>query len=315
MQPQMNYSDYYAVLGVDKTASENDIRKAYRRLAKQYHPDTHPGDKAADKKFKEINEAYEVLGDKDKRARYDQLGANWQQYEDLGSMFSGFGQGGRRGRRVEFGSQAFDLNFSDFFETFFGDNSNSFWDKHTHSQPRHEGRHWQQQPPRSQTAPPQEVSTEVSLEEALSGSKRRVALDGGERTLEVRIPPGVKEGSKIRIGTGNGDIHLVVKLAPHPIFSAEGNDLRCKVTITDYDALLGCSTTLTTLSGNKLQLKVPAGSQNGQMFRIREQGLPDLKGASRGDLFATLEVKISRHLDSEEQALITRFRELREQKS
>jgi DnaJ-class molecular chaperone len=309
----MNYTDYYAVLGVDKSASENDIRKAYRRLAKQYHPDTHPGDKAADKKFKEINEAYEVLGDKDKRSRYDQLGTNWQQYEDLGSMFNGFGQGGRRGRRVEFGSQAFDLNFSDFFETFFGDNANSFWDKHTHSQPRHEGRHWQQTPPRPQ-ATAQEVVTEVSLEEAFSGSKRRIALAGGERTLEVRIPAGVKEGSKIRISSDNGDIHLVVKLSPHPVFTVEGNDLRVIVTVADYDALLGCSTTLTTLSGNKLQLKIPPGSQNGQMFRIREQGLPDLKGTTRGDLFATLEVKMSRNLDSEEQALIQRFRELRQQK-
>lgn len=126
----MKYSDYYATLGVDKSASEQEVRKAYRKLAKQYHPDTNPGDQVAEKKFKEINEAYEVLSDKDKRARYDQLGANWNQYGDLGDIFSAFGgrPGARQGKhRVEFGSQIFDLNFSDFFETFFGDSANSFW--------------------------------------------------------------------------------------------------------------------------------------------------------------------------------------------
>jgi len=314
MCAQMKYTDYYATLGLSKEASEQEIRKAYRKMAKDYHPDTHPGDQAAEKRFKEINEAYEVLGDKDKRQRYDQLGANWQQYGDLGDIFDGFGgQGARRGAyRSNASSQIFDLNFSDFFETFFGDQSNSFWDQHGAQQQHAEhsqGRgHFQQQAQHQQDI---QYTAEISLEEALKGTKRRIQIrEETLRTIEVKIPPGVKEGSKVRVGSGH--VYLMIRLKPHPVFTPDGNSLRCTVSITDYDALLGVTKNLPTLGGS-VQMKIPPGSQAGQTFRIRNHGLPDLKNPEqRGDLLATLEIKVSKNLKDEERELIERFRDLRE---
>lgn len=315
MCAQMKYSDYYATLGVAKSASEQEIRKAYRQLAKAYHPDTHPGDQTAEKKFKEINEAYEVLSDKQKRSRYDQLGANWNQYGDLGDAFSGFGQEGfhGKGHRVEFGSQIFDLNFSDFFETFFGDQANSFWDRHTGSRPRGEE-------PRTEssasTASEQDLqyTAEISLEEALEGTRRRIQVLENDvlKTIEVKIPAGVKEGSKVRVNSETGNFYLEIKLRPHPVFRADGNALRCSFTVYDYEALLGTQKTVPTLQGS-VQMRVPAGSQPGQVFRIRGQGLPDLRHPEqRGDLLATLEVKVCKDLSQQERELIEQFRALRE---
>lgn len=314
----MKYTDYYSSLGIDKAATEQEIRKAYRRLAKDYHPDTHPGDRVAEQKFKEINEAYEVLSDKQKRARYDQLGANWNQYQDMGDIFSGFGaaggQGGKRnGRhRVEFGSQMFDLNFSDFFETFFGDQSGSFWDEHQSS--RAESYQGFKPPNPAQAQPDLQYSAEISLEEILTGTKRRIQVreDDELRTIEVKIPAGVKEGSKVRVNSQSGNFFLVIKLRPHPVFQVDGNSLRCTLAVNDYEALLGTTRNVATLNGH-VQMKIPAGSQVGQTFRIRGQGLPDLRHLDqRGDILVALEVKVSKHLNDQEQDLIERFRALRE---
>lgn len=306
----MKYTDYYATLGITKEATEQDIRRAYRRLAKDYHPDTHPGDTVAEQKFKEINEAYEVLSDKQKRARYDQLGTNWNQYQNADDIFGDFGQR-PGGRKVEFGSQIFDLNFSDFFETFFGDQAGSFWDHQgTRPEPERQRNFRQQAPPPN---PDLEYTAEVSLEEALNGTKRRIQIrEEILKTIEVKIPAGVKEGSKIRVGSDGGNLFLVIRLKPHPIFTPEGTSLRCSVAIHDYEALLGTTRTVPTLNGS-VQMKIPAGSQAGQTFRIRGQGLPDLRQPEqRGDILASLEIKISKNLSDEERSLIERFRHLRE---
>lgn len=307
MCAQMKYTDYYASLGVQKEASEQEIRKAYRKLAKDYHPDTHPNDPVAEKRFKEINEAYEVLSDKEKRARYDQLGSNWQQYSDLGDIFGR--QGGRHHSRGESGSQIFDLNFSDFFETFFGEQANAFWDQRGAPSSQEEFN----SPFRQRHGAPQEMqySAEITLEEALKGTKRRIQIrEETLKTLEVKIPPGVKDGSKVRVSSNN--LQLLIRIKPHPVFTIDGNSLRCNISALEYEALLGCTKTVPTLNGS-VQMKIPPGSQAGQTFRIRGQGLPDLKNPKqRGDILATLEIKISKNLSDEERELIERFRALRE---
>lgn len=313
MQPQMNYTDYYAALGIEKTADESQIRKAYRNLAKAYHPDTHPGDKQAEKKFKEINEAYEVLSDKQKRARYDQLGADWNQYGDLGDIFSGFGaqEGRSRGHRVEFGSQMFDLNFSDFFETFFGEQANQFWDERAgaDTQRNSDQQHTEFQPASQDI----QYNAEISLEEALEGTRRSIQIrETHLKTIEVKIPAGVKQGSKVRVNNESGQFYLVISLKPHPIFKVDGNSLRCTFKIKDYEALLGTQQTLPTLKGS-VQMKIPAGAQAGQVFRIRSQGLPDLKQPElRGDILATLAIQVSTNLSDSERNLIEQFKHLRE---
>ncbi len=339
----MRYTDYYAILGLEKTAGDQDIRRAFRRLAKEFHPDMHPGDAVAEKKFKEINEAYEVLSDRQKRARYDQLGSEWNQYQDLGDIF---GERPGKGRQVEFGSQIFDLNFSDFFETFFSEQAGSFWDQHskqgsqTKSGPRAQAdfkAHQTAQPsyqahlndelyeeipdePEESLNPSQpdiQYTADISLEEALQGTKRRIQVFEGDQmhTIEVKIPAGVKDGSKVRVGSQSGNFFLEIRLRRHNIFEPDGNHLRCNVSLMDYEAMLGTLKTVPLLHGS-VQMKIPPGSQAGQTFRIRNQGLPDLKNTEqRGDILATLEIKVSKDLTDEERSLMERFKLLRDQKT
>ncbi|MBT9546175.1 MAG: J domain-containing protein [Candidatus Sericytochromatia bacterium] len=309
----MKYSDYYATLSLDKAASEKEIRTAYRRLAKEYHPDTHPGDAVAEERFKAINEAYEVLGDPDKRSRYDQLGVNWQDFAEFAESY----HASRKDKqRVEYGSQFFDLPFSDFFETFFGDQAGQLWDKHAdHPVPE----------PPSQLRPEPTLSSaseisytaQVTLEEVLQGTKRRIQLNENDqlKTLEVKIPPGVKEGSKVPIGSKASHLFLEIRLRTHPLFLPEEQNLRGSLQILDYEAMLGCSKAIKTLTG-QIQLKIPPGSQGNQVFRIKGQGLPQFKHPEqRGDLLIVLGVKTSTGLNPEERLLIERFRVLREARS
>lgn len=306
----MKYTDYYASLELDKSASEQDVRRAFRRLAKDFHPDMHPGDRSAEQKFKEINEAYEVLSDRQKRARYDQLGANWNQYQDLNDAFDA---NRRERRKVEFDSEIFDLNFSDFFETFFGQQAGEFWEER--GVPREQAEPEAQAKPAEEPveAPPElQYTAEISLEEALNGTRRRIQVleDEDLHTIEVKIPPGVKQGSKVRVGSQN--FYLEILLRPHPIFTPDGNSLRCSLSLLDYEAMLGCVKTVPTLGGN-VQMKIPPGAQAGQTFRIRGQGLPDLRQPEqRGDILASLEIKVSKNLSEEEKSLMERFRALRE---
>ena len=311
----MEYKDYYKTLGVSKTANEDEIKAAFRKLAKQYHPDKNPGNKKAEEKFKEINEANEVLSDPAKRARYDQLGAQYQQFQQYGGDPRGFdwsrwaAQGGR-GTRVEYGDLS-DLfgssgGFSDFFNTIFGMSGT--------------GTQRQSAARRAQARQTDEYPVEITLEESLHGAKR--ALEKGQRRLEVKIPPGAKAGTKVRVaGEGSpglngapGDLFLVVKLADHPKFKVRdaGPDLQTDVAIDLYTAVLGGQARVATLDGNEVLMTVPPESSSGQTMRLRGKGLPMLREPkTRGDLYVRLLVQVPKQLSDEEKTLFKKLADLR----
>ena len=302
----MEYKDYYKILGVSRGTSQDEIKKAYRKLALQYHPDRNPNNKAAEEKFKEANEAYQVLSDPEKRAHYDQLGSAYSQWQQRGAP-GGFnwGQwstGGPGNVHVEYSGDMDELfgqmgGFSDFFQQIFG-GTGGF------EPGMRRGRAAQ---PARQTAYEQPVA--ISLEEACRGGTRLMQLDG--RRLEVKIPAGARTGTKVRIpGVGpagrNGkasDIYLVIEVAPDPRFSREGDDLNTEVESDLYTAVLGGEIRVPTLDGEVL-LKIPAGTQPGQSFRLKGKGMPRLKKSKeRGDLFARVKVRLPKNLSAEEKKL------------
>jgi curved DNA-binding protein len=301
------YKDYYAVLGVPKTASEKEIRQAYRKLARENHPDLNPNNKQAEARLKDINEAYEVLKDPAKRKKYDQLGPNWNapNFEDL---FGGAGRGRTTTRTVTaeeledmLGRGGAGSPFSDFFETFFGGGRRS--STTTRAGGSRQGRDAEQ-------------SVEVTLEEAFQGTTRVLELSddrgGRPRRIEVKIPPGVADGQRVRIaGQGGagalggpaGDLFLVVRVTPSPVFAREGSELRVKVPVPLTTAVLGGEIQVPTPKGGRLALKIPPETQNGRVFRLRGQGMPKLGGSDRGDMLAEVQVQLP-------QALTPRQREL-----
>lgn len=311
----MQYKDYYQTLGVPKGASEKEIKQAYRRLARQYHPDVNPGNKAAQEKFKEINEAYEVLSTPQKRQKYDRLGYDWQRWQQMGYDPSGFdwsqwfaqpGAGQQR-VRVEFRDLG-DLfggesPFSDFFNAIFGGLGIAGWPSPSRT--------------RSRRGPDTETLVEISLEEAHSGTTRLLS-QGGHR-LEVKIPPGVRTGSRIRVagqggkgaGETHGDLYLRVALRPHDQFERQGDDLHTKVDLDLYTAVLGGEARVSTLKG-ALALTVPPETQSGKTFRLQGQGMPKLNNPNqRGDLHVTVRVKIPQKLSPQERELFERLARLR----
>jgi len=327
--------DYYAELGVARDAAAEDIRRAFRKLAAQYHPDRHPGDKAAEAKFKEVNEANEVLSDPEKRKKYDELGANWRAYENVppganpyaGSPFGGapFGGGwstrgggssGFRTMSEEEVSEMFgggdDSPFSDFFKTFFG----GAGAEEAASGPRARARS------RSRKGQDVEHPFELDLEDAIRGSVQRLQLrhDGHSRTVEVRIPAGVTDGSRVRVageggrgaGTGpSGDLYLRVQLKPHPVFDVKGRDVYTRARVPVPTAVLGGEVDVVTPEAKTLRLKLPAGTQSGQKFRLRGHGLPNVgKPDERGDLYANVEVDIPKSLSEEERKHYEALREV-----
>lgn len=297
----MDYKDYYKILGVERSASADDIRKSYRKLAMQHHPDRNPGNKQAEEKFKEINEAYQALSDPQKRARYDQLGSeysNWQQRGapgdfDWSQWFNSqqSQQSGRGGTRVEYG----DLNdlfgqggFSDFFQSIFGG-----------------GMSGAATGTRARPAQAYQQSVVISLQEAHDGALR--ALQSGGRKMDVRIPAGVKTGSKVRVpgaGPEGLDLYLIVEVAQDARFEREGNDLRTGATVDVFTAMLGGEVEVETMGG-KVTLKIPAGTQPEQVFRLAGRGMPHLKSArTKGDLFVRVKVRIPKQLSSKQKALL-----------
>ena len=314
----MEFKDYYSTLGVTKTSSEKEIKQAYRKLARKLHPDVNPGDKAAESKFKEINEAYEVLGDPEKRKKYDELGANWRMYEQAGApgganpfaggwnvnMGGGGQQGGFRTMSPEEMEEMFgDENpFSDFFTTFFGGGLGGG------------GRAGRATSGRSRQRQGRDVEHEIelSLEDAYNGSMRRLQLkhDGQSRTVDVRIPPGVGDGSRVRIasegeqgvgGAKAGDLYLRIRLAPHPTFERKGRDLYIKVPLPVTTAVLGGEAEVQTLSGKPARLRIPPLTQNGQVFRLKGYGMPAVgKSDEKGDLYARAEAQLPTQLSDEE---------------
>ena len=284
--------DYYSILGVNRSASEREIKQAYRRLARKYHPDVNPGDKSAEAKFKQINEAYEVLSDKEKRQKYDQFGDQWQyadQFAQAGGQQAPGWDFGRGGTRVYFGEGDFGSLFDDMFSDLYSRR--------------------QAKPRRGQSL---EYPVEVTLEEAYSGTTRTLSFADGKR-LEVKVPPGVRTGSRVRLagkGVQGGDLYLVVSVKPHPTFERRGDDLYVGVAVPLVVAMLGGEVKVTTLKG-KVALKIPPETQNGRTFRLAGQGMPHLGNKYRGDLLAKVRVVLPDKLSAKEKELFKRLGELR----
>ncbi len=334
----MEYRDYYATLGVAKDASQADIKKAFRRLARENHPDVNKGDAAAEKRFKEISEANEVLSDPEKRKAYDQLGANWQAYQQAGGgngrPFSGFesaGAGGfPGGMRFEYRGNPEDLaGFSEFFRTFFagsgglggaagrggphididplfgglGGDTGAGYAASGFGTGSARGRR-----PAPQRAPDATADATISLEEVMRGTERHLQVGG--KTLEVKIPPGVRDGQKIRLtgkAEGGGNVYITVRLTRHPVFTRDGADLTMDLSLTLGEALLGADVHIATLEGKKLALTIPPGTQNGRVFRLTGQGLPRFGASGRGDLRVRTKVVLPTFLDEEGQRLARAF--------
>jgi len=339
----MEYLDYYAVLGVPRGADEKQIRDAFRKLARKYHPDVNPGDKEAEAQFKRVSEAYEVLSNKEKREKYDTLGADWERISRDEEL--------RRRYAAEAGAAAGggpEADFSDFFSTFFGGGG------------RRRGGIWEafgggQEEPGALDV---EAELVVTLHEAAHGATRRLDLqlhdvcaqcggsgvvagenrrEGGgrvridaracpscrgqgvrpaHRSVNARIPAGVTEGARLRLagqggqgaGGDKGDLFLRIRLAPHPVFRVRERDLLCDLPVWDFEAALGAQVDVPTLAG-RVRLKIPPGSQSGQTLRLRGKGLPGRKSGGAGDLLFTLVVTVPSELDAEERRLLTELRE------
>ncbi len=313
----MEYKDYYKTLGVGKNATADEIKKAYRKLARKHHPDVNPGDKKAEERFKDINEAYEVLSDSSKRARYDQLGSSYQEWQQHGAP-GGFAwgrwtSGASGGARTEYSGNLDDLfgqgglgDFSDFFNAIFGSAGAS-------------GARRRATPRRGQDFT---QSVEVTLEEAYAGTTRLLQIDS--RRLEVKIPAGVKTDSRVRVrgeggagraGGDQGDLYLKVDVLPHAVFERVGDDLHCDVAVDLYTAVLGGSASVPTLKG-ALTLKIPPETQNGRTFRLKGQGMPSLSSKDTyGDLLVKVQVKLPRDLNEKEKDLFKELAQLRDKAS
>lgn len=308
----MEYKDYYKTLGVDRKATADEIKKAYRKLAMKYHPDRNKGNREAEEKFKEINEAYEVLGDASKRARYDQFGDSYSQYQARGGAPGGFdwsqwtsGAPGGYSTQVDMGDlEGMFGGFSDFFSALFGGMPAS-------SSTRTRSR---TQPSRPQVY---EQPVQITLDEAYHGTTRLLQIDS--RKIEVKIPAGAKTGTKVRVagaGPANSrgqasDIYLVVEVLPDSRFSVDGNDLTTEITVDLYTAVLGGSVKVSTMSG-EVQLTIPPGTQPGQRIRLAGRGMPVLKSpGSFGDLYVRVRVEIPRKLSDAQRKLFETLRTTR----
>ena len=300
--------DYYTVLGVSRSASEKDIKTAYRKLARKHHPDVNPGDNKSEAQFKEIGEAYSVLSDPEKRKKYDRWGHDWEKIEQAQAAGANF-----RGRP---GSTSYTWNsagggapgsynfesedLGGLFEQLFGRAAG--------------GRTRVRSAPRKGKDLEQPV--EIMLEEAFNGTQRTFSIQDSQsgeiRTVEVKIPAGATEGLRVRIagkgepglgGAAAGDLYLIVSVKPHPLFERDGDDLRVKVPTPLYTALLGGEVMVPTPKGSQLALKVPPETPNGQRIRLAGQGMPHLNGSGRGDLFAEVTVQLPKNLTSREKDL------------
>jgi curved DNA-binding protein len=300
----MDYKDYYQVLGVDKKATQDEIKKAYRKLAVKYHPDKNPGNKQAEEKFKEINEAYEVLGEAEKRKKYDQLGANWRQYEQTqqggyGNQRYGNGSGGQQQYYYEGNAEeAFgEGGFSDFFNTFFGGAGTSGGQdpfSRFNRQGAYKGQDYQ-------------TDASISLEEAYHGTTRLLQLESQQ--LRLKLKPGIADGKVLRLpgkgaaganGGSSGDLYITVHVAEDQRYKREGDNLLAQETVDMFTAVLGGKKAVETLSG-KLNVTIPAGTQSGTALRLKGKGMPVYGESGKfGDLLLTIHVSIPTQLNDEQ---------------
>lgn len=318
------FKDYYAVLGVSRTAGADDIKQAFRKLARKYHPDVNPGDATAEAKFKEVSEAYEVLSDQDKRQKYDQFGQYWQQASRAGASPGG-GYGGNPG---DFGG--FDFSSYGSFDEFINELLGRFGGPGGPS-PGGRSRTYTYGAPGAggvgspgmgfDSAPSQsfdqEANISLTFSEAFHGTQKRLRIGNDE--VEVRIPPGVKQDSKIRLkGKGplnpynkqRADIYLIVRLAPHSLFKLEGDNLVCEVPITPDESVLGGKIDVPTPDGS-VTMNLPAGIKSGQTLRLRGKGWPSPKG-SRGDQLVKVVITPPTNLSDEERQLYEKIRDSRD---
>jgi curved DNA-binding protein len=311
----MQYKDYYKILGVEKTATQDEIKKAYRKLAKKYHPDVNKGNSSAEESFKEANEAYEVLGDAEKRKKYDTLGSagfNFQNGQNFDPSQYGFGNFGGGNRSYEFRSSGGN-GFSDFFDMFFGSDGGMDINDILRGQGR-TGR-------RSVAQKGSDAEAEIELYpvEGLAGAERRLtfSVNGKPKTLSLKIPKGIRDGEKIKLsgqgapginGGPNGDLYLNVKLIKTEKYLIEGNDIIEKLNITPWEAALGASIEVGTLEGNRISVKVPAGIQSGNKIKIKNKGYIDRKG-NRGDLMLTVYIVNPKKLSTKEKELYKKLSE------
>lgn len=320
----MEYQDYYKILGVSKNATQDEIKKAYRKLARKYHPDVNPDDKTAEEKFKEINEAHEVLSDKEKRQKYDRFGKQWQQYQRSGgrpedfdwSQWASSGRSGSQGYRTVtpeefesmFGGGGLG-GFSDFFEALFGGSgafrSAGFGGRSRQTSPRRGG--------------DTEYPIQVTLQEAFNGTNRSLQYEGG-RTIQAKIPPGVRSGSRVRLsgqgqpGTSGGvagDLFLKIEVLPDKKFQRDGDNLRINIPVDIFTLVLGGEIPVSAID-KTVQLKIPKGTPNGKIFRLRGLGMPKLrKPKERGALLVTVNAEIPQDLNEEEIKLMEQWKAIR----
>lgn len=308
----MEFKDYYKILGVEKNSTQEEIKKAYRKLALKYHPDKNPNDKAAEEKFKEITEANEVLSDPEKRKKYDQLGANWKQYERAGGASDDWFRqysSGQGGSSFRFEGDLGDLfgnlgGFSDFFESFFGGRS------------RH-----QQTGGFSQSSlkgSDYEANLNLTLEEAYNGTERLINIDG--RKLKIKIDPGTREGKRLRLrnqgapgiqGGGRGDLYLNIHILDHPFYEVKDDDLYYNLDVDLYTAVLGGKVQIKTIDNKKINLDIPKESENGKLLRIKNMGMMKPGSNVKGDLIVRINIQIPKNLTGEELKLFKKLSELR----
>ncbi|RIJ41747.1 DnaJ C-terminal domain-containing protein [Pontibacter oryzae] len=311
----MEYKDYYKILGVDKKASQAEIKKAYRALAKKYHPDKNKDNPQAEEKFKDISEAYEVLGDQEKRQQYEQLGANWRQFQQHGG---GYGRpGGQQRGGYQGGFSESDLHdmfgggggggFSDFFQQFFGGAA---------------GGGFGGQRARTSKRQDYQADMEITLHEAFTGTSR--LLNVNNQQLRITTKPGVADGQVLRIngkgapgpaGGMPGDLYINIHIKPDPAFKRQGDDLTTTLPLDMYTAILGGDAQVNTMTG-ALKLKIPAGTQSGKKLRLRGKGMPKYGEPNQhGDLYVKIDVTLPTAISSEERALLEKLRDMRQAKA